>query len=475
MRSVVAAFLLLAVVQGGAATYYIRSDGGSAEQCTGLSDAPVSGDGSQQACAWRHPFEALPPGRPARIAGGDTLVIAAGSYMMGAGAPGTETSKLCRNAPWDCRAGALPSGPAADRPTRVRGAAADHGCAHAPELWGTQHAAAVLDLRGSSNVELACLEITDHSSCIEFHNGTPRDACEREHMPYGPWAAVGIVAEDAANVNLRDVNIHGLAHDGIRAGRLRDWTLDRVRIVGNGWSGWNGDVGGNSSNAGKLIFRDVEIAWNGCAEQFPGGEHGGCWGQQRGGYGDGLGTAETGGDWLFERVAAHHNTQDGIDLLHANARATVTFRDVRAQANAGNQLKASGRVSVENSNVVGACSALMDNGLASDDACRARGNTLSIHVAAGAQARIMSNTIAGEGDCLIDIGCSEQSCRGSHVKIARNIMHGTQGKISSERLPCAVWADPNLHGAVLQFERNDVQATRGRRCPEGFTRCAARD
>ena len=51
----------------------------------------------------------------------------------------------------------------------------------------------MIDLRGSSNVQLACFEITDHSSCVEFHAGKHEvDRCQRDKEPYGPWAAVGI-------------------------------------------------------------------------------------------------------------------------------------------------------------------------------------------------------------------------------------------------------------------------------------------
>ena len=72
-----------------------------------------------------------------------------------------------------------------------------------------------------------------------------------------------------------------------------------------------------------MVFRDVEIAWNGCTETFPGNTHAGCWGQEEGGYGDGLGVGLTGGNWLFEHVHVHHNTQDGIDLWHARGDTTV--------------------------------------------------------------------------------------------------------------------------------------------------------
>lgn len=459
------------------ATFYVRADGGSVDQCDGRHDAAYPGSGSDRSCAWRHPFDALPPGGKARIAGGDTLVIGAGSYMMGMGAPGTETLEKCRKDwPWDCHAGAIPSGPSAGRPTRILGAGYDHGCRKPPELWGTQRASEVVDLEGSSNVEIACLEITDHSSCIEFHNAAQNvDRCERDAEPYGTWSPAGIAAADSAGVRLRDLNIHGLAHDGIRAGRLRDWTLERVRILGNGWAGWNGDVGGDSSaNGGHLVFRDVEIAWNGCREDYPSGRHSGCWGQENGGYGDGLGTGQTGGDWLFDHVNVHHNTQDGIDLLHAQADATIVFRNVHAEANAGNQLKASGSVTIEGSTVVGSCAALSgEGGLDHDDLCRARGNSISLNLPEHARSRIVDNMIEGEGDCLVAIECQASGCRDATATVSGNQLNGgLAGTRAAGRAPCSVWVDPKLDGAALAFGHNRVRGTRNAGCPEGFTECA---
>jgi hypothetical protein len=53
-------FLSLAVpAVGEAATYVIRPDGGAADKCTGLVDAPYPGVGVSQPCAWSHPFWAL--------------------------------------------------------------------------------------------------------------------------------------------------------------------------------------------------------------------------------------------------------------------------------------------------------------------------------------------------------------------------------------------------------------------------------
>ncbi len=125
----------------------------------------------------------------------------------------------------------------------------------------------IVNLIGTSNAEVACLEITDHSGCVEFHSGDL--TCERDVYPFGPWAVKGIYAEDSSNVRLADLDIHGLAAAGVHAGRLEDWTVDNVRVAGNGW---DGDVDGDDSNSGTLLFRHWTVEWNGCGESYPGGE-----------------------------------------------------------------------------------------------------------------------------------------------------------------------------------------------------------
>ena len=113
-------FLLAFLFIGNAAatTYYVRTDGGSRAQCTGKADAAYSGSGQQQACAWRHPFDALPPtadtpSPPAPgISGGDTLLIKRGSYEMGASAPGASAYAACNaDWSWDCAMPPIPAVP----------------------------------------------------------------------------------------------------------------------------------------------------------------------------------------------------------------------------------------------------------------------------------------------------------------------------------------------------------------------------
>ena len=150
-------------------TYYVRTDGGTAQQCTGLADAAYPGSGQIRACAWNHPFQALPPGGQPRILGGDTLIIGAGSYRMGYAAPAT--SECEADGAFDCHMPPIPSGPSPQQPTRILGAGWNTGCAAAPELWGAERPWFIVNLTDTDNAEIACLEITDHSGCVEDHSG----------------------------------------------------------------------------------------------------------------------------------------------------------------------------------------------------------------------------------------------------------------------------------------------------------------
>lgn len=400
--------------------YYVRPDGGSHTQCTGLADAPYPGSGEGQPCAWDHLFRALPPGGSPRIAGGDALLVAAGAYQMGFGAPGSE--QCDEGGSFDCHMPPLPSGPDADHPTRILGAGWDSRCDHPPELWGTGRPWFILNLTDTNNVEVACFEITDHSACVEGHSGDL--ACNRDTPPYGDWAAYGLHAEDSANVRLRDLNLHGLAAGGVHAARLTDWTVENVRIAGNGLVGWDGDLWDEAgdSNSGTLTFHRWIVEWNGCGETYPDGQPTGCWGQEAGGYGDGVGTNETGGNWIIEDSVFRHNTSDGLDLLYHTLGGSITLNRVRAEGNAGNQIKVTGQAMIVNSVLVGNC-AFFENQPFTHwvDHCRALGNALVIVFTGGEQVSIVNSTIYGQGDGLVSGGPREGfQCNGSETVSARN-------------------------------------------------------
>ena len=418
-------------------TYYVRPDGGSISQCTGLVNAPYSGSGSNQSCAWSHPFIALPPGGTPHIAGGDTLVIASGSYMMGYGDGAPDPESYCdSDGAFDCFMTPIPSGPDAAHPTRILGAGWDSGCANPPELWGTQRAVMILNLTGTSNLEVACLEITDHAACVEDHAhgyGGSTYTCERQNYPFGEWADTGISAEDSANVTLRDLNIHGLSNAGIRAGRLTDWNVQDVRIAANGWVGWEGDIEGEDSNSGTITFQNWLVEWNGCVETYPGGVPTGCWSQSAGGYGDGVGTGATGGHWIIRDSQIMHNTSDGLDLLYHTLGGSITLERVRAEGNAGQQVKVTGDATITNSVMVGNCTYFDGQPFTYDvDPCRAQGNTLHIAYTGGESVSLVNNTIYGQGDGLVmAVPRDDYQCNGTETLTgSNNIFHGDEDALS---------------------------------------------
>jgi hypothetical protein len=406
-----------------ATTYYVRTDGGTAAECTGRADAAYPGTGTGQACAWKSLHYALPAASVPRILGGDTVIVGPGQYPIGWEAPGAAGGRCYAGGPYDCYLPPIPSGPSATEKTRILGKGYDTKCLAPPQLWGNERVSKVLNLEGSSNVEVGCLDITDHSDCVESHSD-PAARCQRDVAPYGPWASVGVSANASSNVWLHDLNIHGLASRGIIAGGLNNWTLDRVKIIANGWAGWDGDIGTGSSNSGAITLRQVEIAWNGCGERWQTGTAWACWAQQAGGYGDGLGTAKTGGQWLIEDSFVHHNTSDGIDLLYLDGAAStsVVVRRVYAAGNAGNQIKTKGVATIENSIVIGNC-AYFDgrDQMTFGDQCRAEGNALSMTLVAGQGAAVRHNTIIGQGDCLIITAGGTSTSR---INIQNNALMG---------------------------------------------------
>ena len=467
--------------------FYIRPDGGSTEQCNGEADQPYPGQGTGQACAWDHPFRALPPGSPPRIQGGDTLIIHPGSYPMGLDAiPGLNPDACHPDYPWDCVMPPIPSGRDQDHPTRILGAGWDQGCPDPPELWGRERASRILDLSGSLNVTLACLELTDHAACAEDHPD-PQFRCERDSSPFGDYAQTGLYAQDAGNIQLMDVDIHGLAIHGILAGRLKDWTATNLSLRGNGWAGWDGDIEDDDANTGTLTFTGWLVEWNGCVESFPPGEMLGCWAQPAGGYGDGVGTGETGGDWRIMDSIFRYNTSDGLDLLYGSEGIRIEIDRTWFEGNAGNQIKTNRTMTLTNSVVIGNCAFFEgqsftsmgdfnENGtlISAVDHCRATGAALSMVLREDERALMVNNTFTGEGDCLIVPECHPESrCHEAGMIVLRNnLFQGQPDYITAGERVCLFYAvdfdvDPfdSRASAVASVKNND--------CPGSAALCMA--
>lgn len=396
--------LALFAASAQATAYYVRTDGGPSPTCNGTANAPAS---AAPACAFNNPNWVIPPGfpgdgaKPPLLKAGDTLQIASGSYQLGYGSPGAAACQ--KNYTYNCVFDPQFKSHLPDNIT-ITG-----DCNAPPELWGSGGQYNLISLTGSSGVTVACLVLTDHSACIAgtfagvptcANNGSAAQVTE-------PSAQDGIDIRGAANVTLKNLDIHGLAYYGILAGKLTGTTtVDHVTIRANAWGGWSGDLGGNgtnSTNSGTLAFTGVLVAWNGCTEAYPATTIVACRGADQGGYGDGLGTALTGGNWVIKDSVFSHNTSDGLDLLYADGTGSITVDHVNAMYNASQQMKVSGNATIQNSVIIGACDELASYGLTS--LCRAAGNAVEMDFTAAGQSQTLANsTITGNGDCLIDNG-----------------------------------------------------------------------
>lgn len=237
---------------------------------------------------------------------------------------------------------------------------------------------------------------------------------------------------------LKNVNIHGLAIRGMNVGRLTDWTLENVNIVGNGtYGGWDGDIDPGSpetlgsSNSGLLSFKNVNIQYNGCSESYPEKKILACFDNSHNGCNaDGLGTGQTNGTWVFEDCDISHNTSDGLDLLYLSYNNSLTVNRCRFEGNTGNQLKVTGTATVDNSVLISNCDYMDDSGLYpfDGDSCRAGGNTVAISPSTGLSVNINNSTLWGEGDVMIDFGnLSNDPCDGTETITIRNsIIHGAE-------------------------------------------------
>lgn len=427
MKNIFVCILFVAAMLSQAAmatTYYVRTDGGTSTQCTGLADVAYPGSGTNQACAFNHLYWLLPPSGSSLLKGGDTVIIGQGQYRIG---PGEPNSKNCVSI--QCSPQVIPSGPSASNPTKIYGKGWDTRTGTKPVLWGSERAPHILNLGTNSNIEIRWLDITDHSSCL-YESPDSAKRCNRTTEPFGDYADRGIVAAGGGNVFIKDLDIHGLAIYAFEVGGVSNWTLEDVNMVGNGYGGWNGDIGSNSSTSGLMTFRRVNVKWNGCGEKYPDKNIWGCFSQSQGGYGDGLGTGSTGGDWLFEEVDFSHNTSDGLDLLYHTLGGSVVIKRSRFEGSTGNQIKVAGNFTMENSIVVGDCDYFVGKSFTETqggtfDYCRAGGNAVVPCLRSGTNFVLINSTVIGNGGSLIMNAGNSSGCVGTEKMIVRNsIFHG---------------------------------------------------
>lgn len=365
-------------------TYYVRTDGGTATQCTGLADSPYT-SGTNQPCAWNNPMIALPTSGTARIAAGDTLIVSSGEYQI--------TSELV-----------VPAGTSKTNKTIVMGTGSSK-----PILWGSGGLLNVINLKNNSFIELSFLEVTDHSSCGRDHpyeNIKCVTASNQNDRLY--YAQNGINAIDSNDVYINDLYIHGLSAAGFYTGGISDWTVENTQIISNSFVGFDLDsVDSNKKNnpelldSGTLTFNNLKIEWTGCSESYPDKTPQYC--TPIGVNADGMGAGATKGTFKFTNSEMSHNMSDGLDLLYAGdiGESTIVLDRFKAEGNLGNQVKVNANAKISNSVIIGNCNFFRKfNGSYTDESknnvfndCRGGDVPLVLSHVSGETAELTNNTI----------------------------------------------------------------------------------
>jgi hypothetical protein len=421
-----------------ATTWYVRPDGGTrysvnekSGQCNGLYNAAYPGSGANQNCAFgdvRYLWTDGSYGNWGWVgAGGDKyLVNCPTDCRVGYSGPNDSSSDYFLGRPGDPASSGAPVPPSgtANAHTQILGAnfancASDSAKAHINGGYGTY---SVFNLSGVSYVDLACFDITDHSSCGRQGQ---LNACST-NSPRSDFADSGIRTNNTTtNVTITDVRVHGLAVNGMVGATGTGVSLLRVALVGNASSGWNLDDGSGTTGTGTLDMNYFSVLWNGCAEEYPIVDtmpYQDCTDDNSSGYGDGMGTATTTSSpaWIMNitNSTAAYNTQDGFDLLHLEGGGSrLTITNSLAYGNMGQQLKVGAASTARNNLLIGNCNALRQSipgtpaGYNSrlSDFCRAADVAVRINVQDSAPTYFQLNTLYSANTIGLEVNCSAKT------------------------------------------------------------------
>ena len=448
-------------------------DGGTGTQCLGTSDNPYDGSGTGEACAVNSLQWLIPPrgeSTTRAAAAGDTIYIATGSSNQ-IGCRGSASD--CRDpsvnlinqgncdASWsyDCYMRPIPDN------ITIKGCGPS-GCASRadfPEIWGSGRVLRILDATNSTGVTLEDIEITDHSS-TGFNHPSLSAGCNSGTKPDNLTAQDGLWMDNASDLTLNDVYIHGVCRYNIFGGRYGDLEFNDTRINHGGYGGWNSDTTGScttcgaDSSATTIDFNGTcsvdpfvctsQVNYNGCIENWQSDGTvmtSGCYSQGTGGYGDGIGSNSTTGQWTFNGTDISHNSSDGLDLLYLNrgtpSGGTLKFYNGRAEGNNGNQIKGPNQMDIQSSDIIGNCGYFCsNNGIATSGMtkCRASGNTIEIaFVDDNTSPKIIGNNISGNGDVVIDTQQDSSCASGTDIIVRNNYIIGGAQATQDSSWTCA--------------------------------------
>ena len=431
-------FLFFLTSPAWATTFWVRTDGGAygttSTTCNGQYDvAYTAGNGPN--CAVSHPSYLLgsgystSPGEHSSgiMSAGDIGIVKSGSYAINYLMPGNVSCS--ESWTYQCELMPPPNG-SVGNVTKLIGCSAT-GCSSEsdrPQFYLQGRLNHVMNLSSSSYIEISDIEITDHYGAdAECSYGLPLQECGRSVFyanAGGTWS----------NLTFTRLDIHGLTGSAFGkfagGGYTHDvgtWLIQDSNLDGNQFAGIDMDDCSNNGTCGiigNISFDNVNMRWNGCAEAYPvvwgtDGTNGvdgrlptagSCREGNNGGYGDMLGTSDTGGDWSFTDCNFSHNTSDSIDLLYCGrtdrqnyGTCSVSVKRTLFEGNNGQAIKGP-NPTIEDNLIIGNCSFWGENtegyAAASFASCRAQGTPISIQFRNSSAASIVNNTILGEGDVI---------------------------------------------------------------------------
>lgn len=509
-------------------TWYVRPGGGTrydaadnpTGQCDGLHDADYPGSGINQPCAlasWKWLWN-TGPRRVWIISGGDTVIIrqnptGAGNnntdwssfpggsydpgYDSGYSSFGTvgQTYATCGGAGSSgCANPPIPRGSPAN-PTKIYGEnwAACSAISAKTQIYGTYNVGIVLTLDNTSNVDIRCLGVSDRSHCM---TGGPTNICVAGTDSYGKSGIS--VSSSTTNLSLTDVDIHGMAANGLVGMPGDGLTLTRVRAAGNHTAGFNMDPGGSYVQGGGMLGSHLLLEWNGCSEEYPVVDtlpYYYCTDQNNAGYGDAIGTADTGGRWQITDSTFRYNTQDGLDLLHVDyPGATFTVERSKSYGNMGQQFKL-GMVSqsIFRNNFIGDYCYRLSAPMAGTptgynayltDFCRANGTAVLVTSTTHSRYYIDGNTWIGNSNIALETECGGSyggqttgncaSTDGGGIYFRDNIIRGYRKGYGQDAVTTAFYLGNGANlGTVFPERRNNlidhIKVGLGADCPTGYT------
>lgn len=463
MKKLLLTLLLLGFIQPvfAAGTWFVRTDG-SDTICSGAADAAVGSlSGTGQACAKKtlfglvqHTYSSGGGGQVTGtnvIAGGDTVVIGdpgatPGQFEIGYDSAAGLTPSLCSASfAGECYLWSLPSGPDSSHKTTIAGRQYNTGCTTQTQIWGTNAVNSIWRNTLNSNLAFNCLEFTDHSNCRS--NG-PINTCSEGAYPRGPFGKYGLLFYHVTNLDLTHVSIHGMSRDGMSIPEATGtFNFSYVDIIANSWAGLEQDYvfGGPSPTqwTATINVDHSRINWNGCNEKYPlvaaldsinNISTGSCSEQNEAVYSDGWGggTSNVNGNYNISDTEFMHNTQDGFDTRDNQAgMGATTLSRVRAEGNAGQQLKVSSLTTrVENSVIIGNCGYFAGlsitnpgSGSATFNSCRAGGGPVfTFSFSAGSSYKFYNDIITSNGDESILF--EGNNCTGDSFQVKNSIILG---------------------------------------------------